>query len=275
MPADEVSTLVLPGPVRAAASDGATVWCATGGRLLAYDPDGAPLQEGPEPAGLLALAAAPGAVVAALEPGTVAWLDPGTGGDQLRRPLGGELAVAAGGNAVWALDRSSGRAWRLADVGVLTGPVRLGDVDQLAPQGDQLWWTSRHDSLLRGGTRPVDLGVDPNDRGGMTACAGSVWVSVRDALLRVGAWTAELGPPVEAPEGPVPHLACADGVLVGGSGRHGLFVLNPSIDAGVRHLDVDLGGELDFLVATRSTAWAFPAGQPEARLVALRPGWAS
>jgi hypothetical protein len=76
---------------------------------------------------------------------------------------------------------------------------------------------------------------------------------------------------VEAPEGPVPHLACAGGILVGGSGRHGLFVLNPSIDVGVRHLDVELGGELDFLVATRSIAWAFPAGRPEARLVPLRP----
>ena len=272
MPADEVSTLALPGPVRAAASDGATVWCAAGGRLLAYEPNGAPLLEGPEPAGLLVLAAAPGVVVAVLKPGLVAWLDPDTANEQHRRPLGGELAVAAGGNAVWALDRGSGRAWRLADVGVLTGPVRLSDVDQLAPQADRLWWTSRHDSLLRGGTRPVDLGVGPNERGGMATCAGSVWVSVRGALLRVGAWAAELGPPVETPEGPVPHLACADGVLVGGSGRRGLFVLDPSIDAGVRHLDVDLGGELDFLVATRSVAWAIPAGRAEARLVAVRPG---
>jgi hypothetical protein len=55
------------------------------------------------------------------------------------------------------------------------------------------------------------------------------------------------------------------------SGRHGLFLLDPSIDANVRHLEVDLGGELDFLVVTRSIAWAFPAGRPEARLVPLRP----
>jgi hypothetical protein len=271
MPPDEVSTLALPGPVYAAASDGATVWCAAAGRLLAYEPDGAVLLEAPEPAGLRALAAAPGVVVAVVEPGIVAWLDPGTGGERLRRPLGGELTVVAGGNAVWALDRASGRAWRQADVGVLTEPVRLGDVDWLAPQGDRLWWTSRHDSLLRGGTRPVDLGVGPEGRGGMTVCAGSVWVSVRGALLRVGAWAAELGPPVEAPEGPVPHLACGGGVLAGGSGRHGLFLLDPSIDAGVRHLDIDLGGELDFLVATRSIAWAIPAGRAEARLVAFRP----
>jgi hypothetical protein len=271
MPPDEVATLALPGPVRAAASDGTRVWCAAGGRLLAYEPNGAPLLEAPEPPGLLVLAAVPGVVVAILEPGIVAWLNPGTGGIQLRHPLGGELTAAAGANAVWALDRSSGRAWRLADAGALTEPIRLGNVDRIAPQGDRLWWTSRHDSLLRGGTQPVDLGADASGRGGMTVCAGSVWVSVRGALLRVGAWAAELGPPVAAPEGPVPHLACADGVLVGGSGHHGLFLLDPSIDADVRHLDVDLGGELDFLVVTRPIAWAIPAGRPEARLVTIRP----
>lgn len=67
---------------------------------------------------------------------------------------------------------------------------------------------------------------------------------------------------MEAPEGPVLHLTCADGVLVGSLGRHGLFVLDPSIGVGVRHLDVDLGGELDFLVVTSSIAWAVPAGRP-------------
>ncbi len=271
MPPDEVSTLALPGPVRAAASDGTRVWCAAGGRLLAYEPNGAPLLEAPEPTGLLALAAVPGVVVAILEPGIVAWLNPGTGSVQFRHPLGGDLTAAAGTNAVWVLDRSCGRTWRLSDTGGLTEPVRLGDVDRIAPQGDRLWWTSRHDSLLRGGTHPIDLGVDASGRGGMTVCAGSVWISARRVLLRVGAWTAELGPPVAAPEGPVAHLACADGVLVGGSGHHGLFLLDPSRDADARHLDVDLGGELSFLVTTRSMVWAIPAGGTEARLVAIRP----
>ena len=64
---------------------------------------------------------------------------------------------------------------------------------------------------------------------------------------------------------------CADGVLVGGSGHLGLFVLDPSRDADARHLNVDLGGELSFLVTTRSMVWAIPAGETEARLVAVRP----
>jgi hypothetical protein len=239
--------------------------------LLAYEPGGSPLLEAPQPAGLLALAAAPDVVAAALEPGIVAWLDPDDGTERLRHPVGGDLFVAGGGDSVWALDRRSQRAWRLTGVGVLAEPVSVAGVDQFVPQGNRLWWTSREDTLLQGGPRPVDLGVGSDTRGGMTVCAGSVWISISGGLLRVGAWDAEPGPLLEAPEGPVRHLACADGILAGGSGRQGLFVLDPSIDAGVRHLPVDVGGELDFLVASHSVIWAVPAGRPEARLVAVRP----
>jgi hypothetical protein len=267
---DEVRAIALPGPVLAAASDGTRVWCAAEGRLFAYGPDGSPLLEVPEPA-ILGLAATPDVVAAAVDPGIVVWLDPDDGTERMRRPVGGDLVVAAGGDSVWALDRRSQRAWRLTDVGVLAEPVSLGSVDQFVPQGNTLWWTSREDTLLRGGPRPVDLGVRANARGGMTVCAGSVWISVSGGLLRVGAWDAGRGPTLEAPEGPVRHLACAGGILAGGSGRQGLFVLDPSIDAGVRHLPVDLGGELDFLVATHSVIWAIPAGRPEMRLVPVRP----
>jgi hypothetical protein len=268
---DDIVRLALPGPVRAAAADGARVWCATGGRLVAYEPFGSVLLEAPEPAGLRSLAVGPDVVAAALEPGMVAWLDPSSGIERQRRPVGGDLDVVAGGGGVWALDRRSRRAWRLVEDGVLAEPVVLAGVDQLAPDGDRVWWTSRDDTLLRGGSRPVDLGVGAGARGGMTVCAGSVWVSVTGGLLRVGAWGAELGPTVPAPEGPVRHLVCAGGVLAGGSGRRGLFVLDPSIDVDVRHLPVDLGGELDFLIATHSLVWAMPAARPEARLLAVRP----
>ncbi len=268
----ELTTVALPGAVRAAAADGARVWCAAGGRLTAYAPTGSPLAEAEEPAGLVALAAAGDIVAAALEPGVLVWLDPATGSERQRLPVGGELTVAAGGGSVWAFDRESGRAWRLADAGVLTEPISLPGVDAFAPWRDRVWWTSRHDTLLREGERAVDLGARSDERGGMTVCSDSVWLSVTGVLLRVGAWAAQLGPPLPAPEGPVRLLSCSDGILIGGSGRQGLFVLDPSIDAGVRRLDVDLGGELAFLVATRAVAWAIPAGAPLARLVPMRPG---
>jgi hypothetical protein len=268
----EAVTLPLPGPVRAAAADAARVWCAVEGRLLAYAPGGSPLLEAPAPPGLVGLAAAPGVLVAALAGGAVAWLDPDSGREQLRRPLGGELAVVAGDGGTWAVDPGAARAWRLTGPGQLDEPVRLGTVDRFAAQGDRLWWTSPHDTLLRGGSQPVDLGVGGDERGGMAAAAGSVWVSVAGGLLMVRAWAAQLGPTMKAPEGPVGQLTSCGGVLVGGSGHRGLFVLDPSVDADVRHLDVELGGELELLVTTRSTAWAVPAGRTEARLVALRPG---
>jgi hypothetical protein len=267
----QVERVVLPAPA-AAAAGAAVVWCAAGGRLLAFEAGGASLLDLAAPTGLRSLAAADGVLAAALATGAVLWLDPGNGGVLERASLGGEPELVAGGGAIWALDRGSARAWRLAAPGVLSGPVFVPGCERLAPWGTRIWWTSREDSLLRGGERPVDLGVGPGGRGGMVVCGGSVWLSVSGGLLRVGAWAGEPGPPLAAPAGPVEHLACADGILLGGSGPRGLLALDPSVDADARLLDAELGGELGFLVATRSRAWAFPAGRAEARIVPVRPG---
>jgi hypothetical protein len=64
-------------------------------------------------------------------------------------------------------------------------------------------------------------------------------------------------------------MACQGGRLVGGSGRQGLFVLDVAADADARHLDVDVGGDLAYLVATRTTAWAFPTATAVAHVVPL------
>jgi hypothetical protein len=269
---DQAQTVALPGVAVAAASDTATVWCVAGGELLAYEASGSLRFGVAAPDGLGSLAAGADALAAALEPGVIAWLNPRSGEVQAQLPVGGEPIVLAGGGAIWAFDPLSGRAWRLAGVGSLARSVSLSGADLLAPDGARLWWTSREDTLLRGADRPVDIGVDTKDRGAMVACAGSVWISAPYGLRRVGAWAGDAGPPLLTPEQSVRFLTCAQGILVGGSGRHGLFVLDPSIDVGVRHLDVDLGGDLDFLVATQSIVWAFPAEQPEARLVTVRLG---
>jgi hypothetical protein len=266
-----VSTVALRDAADAAAADGSTVWCAAGGRLVSYEATGAPLAEAAAPPELVALAAAGPVLAAALAVGEIAWLDPATGEERRRVPVGGKPLLAAGGGAVWAVDRLSGRAWRLGDEEVLGAAVSVPEVDAVAPDGDRLWWTSPADTLLREGERTVDLEAGPDERGAMAVCFGSVWVSVAGGLARVGAWAADRGLTLPAPEGPVPFLACADGILVGGSGRRGLFVLDPRVDADVRHLDVDLGGELAALVATGDVAWAFPAGKAQARLVAVRP----
>ena len=269
---NDVAFVTLPGPADAAAADGTTVWCSASGRLLAYEAGGATQLEVPAPGKLGSLAAVEGILVAAVPPGVVVWLDGSDGSVRARLPVGGEPEVLAGGGAVWAFDRRSGRARQLVAEGVAGEPVSLPAVERIAADGGRLWWTSPEDTLLHGGDRPVELDVGPGERGDLVACSNSIWLSAQDGLIRVGAWAGELGPPLAAPEGPVGFLECADGALVGASGRHGLFVLDPAIDAAVRHLDVDLGGELDYLVTTRSVVWAFPASAAEARLVHVRPG---
>ena len=270
--AERVGVVPLPGPLIAAGSDGATVWCAAGDRLLGFDAGGGTRTTVPAPTGLRTLAAAGEILAATLDPGVVAWLDPPSGQARGRVSVGGEPFVVAGGGAVWAVDPGASRAWRLGDDGTLVGPILIPGVDRVAPDGPRLWWTSRQDTLLREGTRSADLGAAVGERGGLVVCAGSVWLSVRDGLARVGAWAGDRGPVVPAPAGPVPFLVCAGGAVVGGAGPDGLFVLDPSVDADARRLDADVGGDLELLVGTRTNVWAFPARRAEARLLKVRPG---
>lgn len=263
-------TVELPAPARAAASDGEQVWCLAADRLLTHAKAGDRLLEGAAPARATGLGASKGVLVAVVEPAVVVWLDKATGTEVMRRPVGGQATVAGGPSGVCILDELSHRAWVVGPEGALGEPVAVADVDGVTVADGRVWWTSGSDTFLHEGQRAIELAVGPEGRGGMTACAGSVWVSVTGGLLRVGTWAGELGPLVPAPEGPVPHLACGVGPLVGTSGRKGLFVLDPSIDADARHLDVDLGGSVAFLVATRQTAWVFPPADPVAYVVAFR-----
>jgi hypothetical protein len=265
-------TVALPDVAEAATGDGATVWCVAAGRLLAFEAGGSSLLDVAAPEGVGSLAATGDTLAAAVGPGVIAWLDPKEGSVRTRAPVGGEPEVMAGGGAVWAVDRSTARAWRLAGEGALAEPVAVVGADRLAPDGGRIWWTSREDTLLRGGDRPVDLGVGAAERGAVVACSNLIWVSIAGGLLRVGSWAAELAGTTAAPEGPVEWLGCAGGILAGGSGRRGLFCLDPSVDAAIRQLDVDLGGELAHMVGTDSVVWAFAADRGEATLVTVRPG---
>jgi hypothetical protein len=262
-------TVALPAAATAATADAAAVWCVSADRLLAFDAAGSQRWDVAAPAGVGTLAAAGGTLVAAL-PGMIAWLDQKDGSIRARTPVGGEPEVLAGGGAIWAFDPKTARAWRLADEG-LGRPATLAGADRLAADGERIWWTSHEDTLLRGGDRPVELDVGASEHGAIVACSNLVWVSIAGGLLRVSAWAAELAGTTAAPESPVDYLCCADGILAGGSGRQGLFCLDPSVDAGVRRLDVDLGG-LSHLVGTDGVVWCFAADRGEATLVNVRPG---
>ncbi|MGN9841927.1 hypothetical protein ACTMTI_27750 [Nonomuraea sp. H19] len=301
-----VTKIDLPCPVRAAASDGTTVWCAGPGGVRAYTASGAPLDaeagarrpdDGARLPELRSLAAVPGTVAGAagvpgtlaetvmvprtfagtahmssLSEGSMAGTLAGTAGDRVYwlDPCGAPLAstlfdgrVLAGGGEIWAV--AAGLARRLVEPGCLGEPVELPGLDQCAVEGMRLWWTSRWDTMLRGGPREVDLG--PRRRGGMTVCAGSVWISVTGRLLRVSTWSGEPRRTTGAPEGPMPFLVCANGVLAGA--ERDVFALAPAAGVALRRIPLGLEGPLALVIAAGKHVWAFPAGRPEALIVPL------
>ncbi|MGR6920644.1 hypothetical protein ACU635_40950 [[Actinomadura] parvosata] len=299
-----VTRIELPHPVRAAASDGSTVWCAADDGVRVYAPSGRPLEGGTllsrEPPALRSLAAVPGTVPATgAVPGTLAetvvvprsfagspgqtmhrdgplsggtlagaarervhWLD-ASGGPVAAAPFEGR--VVAGGGAIWAV--GDGVARRLTGPGELGEPLELPALDACAVEGERLWWTSKRDDVLRGGPQQVDLGR--RRRGAMTVCAGSLWISVAGGLLRVSAWSGEPGRLVRAPEGPVPFLVCANGVLAGG-GRD-LFVLAPAAGAALRVVRLGLDAPPALMIAAGRHVWVFPEGRPGALIVTPAP----
>ncbi|KAB8194466.1 hypothetical protein FH608_014680 [Nonomuraea phyllanthi] len=352
-----VTMIELPGPVRAAASDGTTVWCAVAGGIHAYTASGTPLpteagpgmplpgagamhdvpfvtrdrpgdaegdvpfpvrdrpggaehgapfppaaepgarvRAGEGPGGLpelRSLAAVPGTVagtgalpgalagtvvvprtfaaappmdslpqscLAGTSDGRVHWLDQDGVPVADARFTG---RVLAGGGEIWAVGSSHAR--RLTGPGHFGEPVELPGLDRCAVEGERLWWTSTRDTLLRGGPREIDLGT--RERGGMVVCAGSLWISVAGGLLRVSAWSGEPRRLVPAPEGPVPFLVCANGVLAGG-GRD-LFTLDPATGGAARLIGLGLDAPAGLVIAAGKHLWVFPTDRPHALIVAL------
>jgi hypothetical protein len=239
------------------------VWVAAGDTLAAFEPDGTEALRRPSP-GLASLAPAPEGVVAARGHGVVLWFD-GAGKEVAQRPVGSAVALLGAADGAYCVDATSGRAWAVAGAGTLGPPVAVPGVAGATVARGAIWWTSHHDTVLRGNGREVDLGVPA---AAIAGCAGSVWASVDATLLRVGAWGGDISPPLAAPFGPA-LLSCGDGRLVGAS-ADGVFVLDPSADAGVRALDVEIGEAPAIVVATRTAAWLFSAARPEAGVVPYR-----
>lgn len=229
--------MALGGVAGAAAWDGARMWVAVDGTLAAFDAEGREVLRRDGPPAVLSLVAGPDGLV----------------------------AVAGAGVVVW-LDGAGERAWPVAGAGALGSPAPVPGVAGATVARGAIWWTSRHDSVLRGNGLEVDLGAPAGAP--VCGCAGSVWVSVERALLRVGAWGGETSPPLPAPFGPA-ALACGDGRLAGASAA-GAFVLDPSADADVRRLEVSLAQAPAAVVATPTSVWLFPAGEPAALVVPYR-----
>lgn len=255
----------------AAAATDDTVWAAAGDRLFAFEAAGTLRLDLPL-SGVRSLSASGSYLAAILEDEILVWLDPQSGSEEGRRPVGRTAELVSGGGAVWAIDYASGEGLRLGEPGQVAVRVQMPGVDRAAADGERVWWLSRGDMKLRDGSREVDIDVRPDERGGLTVCANSVWLSVAQGLVRVGTWNAMKGPLIPVSAGPLPFLTCGGGVLVGGSSTAGLFVLDSSADADVRRMDIDADGEMGILVATRTIAWVFSERDSKAWLVPFRPG---
>lgn len=265
------SIVDLPSLCDAAAATDDTVWAAAGGRLLAFEAAGTLRLDLPL-SGVRSLGASGSHLAAILDDKVMVWLHPRNGREEGRRPVGQTAVLVSGGGAVWVIDEASGEGLRLGEPGQLLERVPMSGVDRAAADGDRLWWMSRADTKLRDGSREVDVSVRPGERGGLTVCANSVWLSVSRGFVRVGTWDAAMGPIVPTSTGLLPFLTCGSGVLVGGSSTDGLVILDPSADADVRRLDIDVDGDMGILVATRATAWVFSARHSKAWLVPFRAG---
>ena len=254
-------TVALGGDARGATWDGRRVWVAAGDALAAYEAGGTALLRRPA-GGLASVAPWSEGVVAVREPGLVVWFD-GAGEEVARRAVGGVPVLVGGTDGAYCVDAASERAWAVAGPGTLGPPVPVPGVAGAAVARGTVWWTSRHDTLLRGDGMEVDLGVA---EAVIAGCAGSVWAGGARGLLRVGAWGGDTSPPLPAPFEPA-LLACGDGRLVGASSE-GVFVLDPSVDADARRLDVEVEATPELLVATKTSAWVFSG--PESVIVAYR-----
>ena len=259
------TTVALGGVARAATWDGQRVWALVDDTLAAFEPGGGQVVRRRGPSAVSSLAAGPEGLVAAAG-GMVVWLDGVTGDDVAQRAAGGEVVVVGGHEGVFVVDRASERAWPATGPGTLGPPAPVPGVAHATVARGAVWWTSGHDSAVRGNGMEVELPVPLG--AALTGCAGSVWVAAEGALLRVGAWGGDTSPPMPAPFTPS-VLACGDGRLVGASAA-GVFVLDPSADADVRRLDVDLDEEPGVLVATGTAAWLFSAHSPSALVVPYR-----
>lgn len=260
------TSVALSGVARAATWDGGRVWVAVDDTLTAFGPDGAQVLQRRSPAAVTSLAAGPEGLVAAAGAGVVVWLDGESGEEVARRPVGGEIVVVGGREGAWVVDHASERAWPVTSPGALGPPASVPGVAQATVARGAVWWTSRHDSVVRGNGIEVELAVPAGAP--VAGCAGSVWVGAEGALLRVGAWGGDTSPPLPAPFAAT-TLACGDGRLVGASAA-GVFLLDPTVDADVRRLDVDVAEEPGMVVATKTAAWLFSPRRPSAQVVPYR-----
>jgi hypothetical protein len=217
----------------------------------------------------VAMAAAEGFVATALASGNVVAFETATGTEVWRRSLGA-TQLKSGTNHIWVVVHD-GDALVSFDRSGAGSRVRAENVREFAALPDGVVWLSDDGVLiahnvLESSPRTLLLpeGVTAS---GLAACANAVWVSIDKGLLLVDQYEFQLRSTLAAPEGPVPHLLCSDGKLVGG--LNGVFVLNPMTDARVHLLPVQPQSQLAGIAASAEVAWALESAQPVVHITSL------
>ena len=219
----------------------------------------------------VALAAAEGFIAAGLASGAVVAFDAETGAELWKRTVGpGAVQLKGGPDRIWAAEREGGVLVSFDRAGA-GSRVQAAHVQAFAALPGGVVWLSRDGVLaahnvLESSPRTLPLGQGAT-AGGLAACANAVWVSIEKALLLVDQYEFQLRSTLAAPEGPVPHLICADGKLVGG--LNGVFVLNPMTDARVHPLPVQPASPLSGIAATSELVWALESAQPVVHITQL------
>lgn len=92
--------------------------------------------------------------------------------------------------------------------------------------GDELWWVTPGGSI-QSSTRRSLGSIEGEKPERAVGCAGWLWLAAGSTLTRRSMADAAAGRPLESPVGPVGHLICAGGVLVGASDRR-VFLYDPA-----------------------------------------------
>jgi hypothetical protein len=217
----------------------------------------------------VAMACAKDFVAAGLASGSVVGFDAETGAEIWRRSLAA-MQLRSGPDCIWAAERDRDELVSFDRSGASTR-VRAENVQAFAALPTGVMWLSR-DGVLAGHnvlersprTLPLPQGVTA---GALAACANAVWVSIENGLLLVDQYEFQLRSKLTAPEGPVPHLLCADGKLIGG--LNGVFVLNPITDARVHPLPVQPQSPLTGIAANADLIWCLESAQPVVHITQL------
>ena len=264
--------LGLSGPLSMTAGGG-SVWIADAASKSAvrYDPASARvtakinLESAP-----LDITWAGGVVACALERGDVAAYEAVSGRLLWRgATAAGSLRLSGGPDCLWAWEPGSAKAGAFDLSG---GVVRyqLWPIAALAAVSNAAYILGADGRLgYQEAGQPLSHAEPLKARalswGAVVACANALWVSAASSLILIDRRTLAIRATLAAPEGPVPHLVCDEGRLMGG--LHSAFLFDPAADAKVRQLDVHSKSSWRAIAATSSCLWLLETGETTVQIL--------